>query len=157
MVEELQKEENNSIVVFGKGYAHRLRKSDIIFIESRGRQLEIHLQPNIVLSVYGKMADMEKRTEGALFRCHRSYLINLSYVDQIDKQDYILFYRPIHSNFLNGADRQDRYSFNILPCMKGEIKHGYDIRGVCGFITLQHLSRFGLVQSLERTDALPLL
>ena len=91
VVEELQKEENNSIVVFGKGYAHRLRNSDIIFIEIRGRQLEIHLQPNIVLSVYGKMADMEKRTEGALFRCHRSYLINLSYVDQIDKQDYILF------------------------------------------------------------------
>lgn len=90
VVGELQKEENNTIAISGKGYVHRLRKSDIIYIESCGRQLEIHL-PDTMLSIYGKITDMEKKLEDTLFRCHRSYLINLSYVCQIDKMDYITF------------------------------------------------------------------
>lgn len=89
VVQELQKEENDTVVLSGKGYLHRIKKNDIYYIESRGRQMEIHM-PDSVLSVYGSISEMEKSLDDRFFRCHRSYLVNLTHVLRIDKLDYIL-------------------------------------------------------------------
>lgn len=90
VLRELQAEEENSILLQTKGRSYRLRKNDIFYIESNGRQLEVHLVDSVV-SVYGEMKEMEALLEGKLFRCHRSYLVNLEHVRQITKLEFTLY------------------------------------------------------------------
>ncbi len=56
-----------------------VQKKDILYVESAKRQVEIHtLKENI--TVYATMKHMEEQLGEQFYRCHRGYLVNLSYV-----------------------------------------------------------------------------
>lgn len=52
--------------------------AQIAYCESIGRKIYLHLQDGAVLDYYDRMESLEKKLDARFFRCHRSYLVNLS-------------------------------------------------------------------------------
>lgn len=56
-------------------------RDEILYVESRKRQVEIHtLKENF--SVYATMKRMEEQLGEGFYRCHRGYLVNMAYVTE---------------------------------------------------------------------------
>ena len=77
------------------GKLYNLDFKDIIFVESQARDVEITLKDRTVVT-HMKISDMEKMLPEYFFRCHRSYIVNLNEVENIERyqatmknEDYI--------------------------------------------------------------------
>lgn len=66
----VQKENESSIIPF----------DDIIFCEVINRKIYLHLKGQKIVDYYEKMENLEKKLDTRFFKCHRSYLINLKYL-----------------------------------------------------------------------------
>lgn len=53
---------------------------DIIFCEIIDRKIYLHLNSQKVIDYYDRIENLETKLDGRFFKCHRSYLINLSYL-----------------------------------------------------------------------------
>ena len=53
---------------------------DIIFCEIIDRKIYLHLKSGEVIDYYDRIENLETKLDGRFFKCHRSYLINLSYL-----------------------------------------------------------------------------
>ncbi len=53
---------------------------DIVYCEVQGRKIYIHKSGGDVIDYYGRLEDLEHRVGSHLFKCHRSYLVNLDCV-----------------------------------------------------------------------------
>ena len=60
-----------------------LEKDSILYIESRGKKVEIHTTGETI-EAYASMNEMEGQLGGGFFRCHRGYLVNMAYVAEYD-------------------------------------------------------------------------
>lgn len=68
----------------------KLFLKDICYFEIRGRVIELHGTEG-VLPYYGQLGDLEKQLSGkGFFRCHKSILVNLAYVDTYSYQEVVL-------------------------------------------------------------------
>ncbi len=61
----------------------RLNPDEIRFVEAQDKKLQIHRKDK-ELSVYDRMDSMHKKLGNQFFHCHRSYLVNCSYIYRID-------------------------------------------------------------------------
>lgn len=52
----------------------------ILYCEVQGRKIYIHQSNGTVTDYYDKLSQFERRVDGRVFKCHRSYLVNLDYV-----------------------------------------------------------------------------
>lgn len=66
-----------------------LNASDILYFENEMRKIAVHTLSEKI-SFYGVMADMEQEVGDGFCRCHRGYLVNLSYVAEYDTENIIL-------------------------------------------------------------------
>lgn len=55
----------------------KLKKEDILYLESKGRILEIHTNKEIK-KIYAKLSDFEKSYHNSFLRIHKSFLVNIS-------------------------------------------------------------------------------
>ena len=63
---------------------------DVWYFEGRGRQIYVHGKEE-GFGYYGKISLLEEQLQGkAFFRCHKSYLVNLNYVDGYNRQEVVL-------------------------------------------------------------------
>ncbi|MCI8605854.1 MAG: response regulator transcription factor [Hungatella sp.] len=62
-----------------KTWCRTVRLHDIYYCEVIDRKIYVHTRDG-VLDYYGKIRDVERQTQSALIRCHRSYLINPEYL-----------------------------------------------------------------------------
>ena len=63
---------------------------DIIYIESDQRKIRVHTTYDII-EYYYKISDIENElSEDNFFRCHKSYIVNLEYVQSFDNTFIIL-------------------------------------------------------------------
>ncbi len=63
---------------------------DIYYFEIRGRMIDVHGTGG-TFSYYGQIGVLEKELwEKGFFRCHKSYLVNLKYVDVYNRQELVL-------------------------------------------------------------------
>ena len=62
-----------------KNWRRFVRIHDIYYCEVIDRKIYVHTKDG-VLDYYGKIKEVERQTESALIRCHRSYLINPEYL-----------------------------------------------------------------------------
>lgn len=53
---------------------------DIIFCEIIDRKVYLYLTSGDVIDYYDRIENLETKLDGRFFKCHRSYLINLSYL-----------------------------------------------------------------------------
>ena len=66
-----------------------VQKREILYVESHKRKVEIHtLAENI--TIYATMKSMEELLGEGFFRCHRGYLVSLSYVSGYDSGNVYL-------------------------------------------------------------------
>lgn len=78
------------IVASRERQRRKLFLDQILYFEVKGRQVDVH-EKNGIFTFYGQMGDLERQLEGkGFFRCHKSYLVNLRYVEVYNRQEVIL-------------------------------------------------------------------
>lgn len=78
------------IIVSRDRQKKKLFLDDIYYFEIRGRMIDIHGIGGI-FSYYGQIGILERELQGkGFFRCHKSYLVNLKYVDVYNRQEIVL-------------------------------------------------------------------
>ncbi len=92
---------------------------DIMYIESQHRKLKIHTKNNII-EYYHKISDIEKELYGYnFFRCHKSYIVNLKYVESYDN----IFITLINSEKIYVSKyRLDDFSKAFMYYLKNEVQ-----------------------------------
>ncbi len=65
---------------------------DILYIESFGKKLEIHLgKGSDIISGYSLKSVLEAIDDTSFIQCHKSYIINKNYIEKIDKSNKIIY------------------------------------------------------------------
>lgn len=80
---------NKQIFIKTRNKKITLNVADIIYFENEMRKIVAHTVKGEI-SFYGVMGDMEKEVGAGFCRCHRGYLVNLSYVAEYDTENIIL-------------------------------------------------------------------
>lgn len=62
-----------------------LDQEEILYIESRGKKVEIHMAgAKASLEFYATMDELEGQLAENFYRCHRAYIVNMDYVTEYD-------------------------------------------------------------------------
>ena len=78
------------IIVSRERQKKKLFLDDIYYFEIKGRVVDVH-GPEGIFTYYEQMRELEnKLRDKGFFRCHKSYLINLKYVDGYNRQEVIM-------------------------------------------------------------------
>lgn len=89
----------------------------IFYFEIRGRMIDVHGTDG-VFSYYGQIGALEKELKGkGFFRCHKSYLIHLKYVDVYNRQEAIL---DNGERIAIAKRRYEEFCGEILEYMRGK-------------------------------------
>lgn len=77
-------DKKNTIYVKNNHDIHSFNLSEVVYFESNLRKITAYLSDGNTVSFYNKLSDLEKEINSNTFiRCHRSFLINLSYIKNI--------------------------------------------------------------------------
>lgn len=66
-----------------------LHKKDILYVESRGRKVDIHTLKECI-TVYATMNSLEEQLGEDFYRCHRGYLVNLAFITEYETDRILL-------------------------------------------------------------------
>ena len=66
-----------------------LEQSDILYIESRAKKVEIHTRNDIV-EAYAGIGELEKQLTENFYRCHRGYLVNMAFISEYSSDSITL-------------------------------------------------------------------
>lgn len=89
-VGKLEHNSEEYIIISKEGQRKKLRLKDIYYFEIKGRIIYVHGQEGS-FNYYEQIGVLEKELlEKGFFRCHKSFLINLKYVDTYNRQEIIL-------------------------------------------------------------------
>lgn len=87
---KLEKHSQEFIIVSRERQKKKLFLEDVFYFDIRGRMIDVHGTGGI-FSYYGQIGVLEKDLQGkGFFRCHKSYLVNLKYVDVYNRQEAVL-------------------------------------------------------------------
>ena len=85
-----EKRTQEFIIVSRDRQKKKLFLDDIYYFEIKGRMVDVH-GPEGIFTYYEQIGELEdKLRDKGFFRCHKSYLINLKYVDVYNRQEVIL-------------------------------------------------------------------
>ena len=85
-----EKRPQEFIIVSRERQKIKLFLDDIYYFEIKGRVIDVHGTEGI-FTYYEQIGELEnKLRDKGFFRCHKSYLINLKYVDVYNRQEVIL-------------------------------------------------------------------
>nr|WP_300851435.1 LytTR family DNA-binding domain-containing protein [uncultured Acetatifactor sp.] len=84
-----QKEQQIFIRTKNRGYT--LNLSSILYIENRGKKVEIHTTDmEEIIEAYATMDELEGQLGGGFYRCHRGYLVNMAHIVRYDNDSIFL-------------------------------------------------------------------
>ncbi len=84
-----QKEKRIFIRTKSQGYT--LNLDSILYIESRGKKVEIHTTDmEDIIESYATMDELEGRLGEGFYRCHRGYLVNMGHIARYDNDSIFL-------------------------------------------------------------------
>ena len=72
---------NGQLFVKTRSRNATFNQSDILYIESRAKKVEIHTKTDIV-EAYAAIGELEKQLVGSFYRCHRGYLVNMAFITE---------------------------------------------------------------------------
>lgn len=75
-----EKEQGRLLIQKGREY-RLVAYGEILYCEAIGRKIYLHLKNGEVIDYYAKMEKLEQELGEHFYRCHRSYLIHLRYVN----------------------------------------------------------------------------
>ncbi len=68
-----------------------LDQSDILYIESRAKKLEIHTTGvDKAIEIYASMDGLEGQLGDEFYRCHRAYIVNMNHIAEYDHESITL-------------------------------------------------------------------
>ena len=68
-----------------------LDQADILYIESRGKKVEIHtVRETEDIQIYAAMEELEGQLGEGFYRCHRSYIVNMVYIAEYNSDSIFL-------------------------------------------------------------------
>lgn len=82
-LEKRKSKRRETVFIKTRNRSFSLEKDSILYIESRGKKVEIHTTGETI-EAYASMNEMEGQLGGGFFRCHRGYLVNMAYVAEYD-------------------------------------------------------------------------
>ena len=78
-------------VLFIKPRNLTLDQSEILYMESRGKKVEIHTAGTArVIEIYAAMDELERQLGDAFYRCHRAYIVNMDHITEYDRESITL-------------------------------------------------------------------
>lgn len=102
--------ESKKLKITQKLFVFEYDLKDIIYIESFGKKLEIHLNKGReVISGYSLKSIFELIDDSSFIQCHKSYIVNKNYVEKIDKVNKI-----IHLSNLENIPVGKKFESNVL-------------------------------------------
>ncbi|MEY8338509.1 LytTR family DNA-binding domain-containing protein [Lachnospiraceae bacterium 62-35] len=103
------------IIVSRERQKKKLFLDDIYYFEIKGRMIDVHGTEG-VFTYYEQIGSLEgKLWDKGFFRCHKSYLINLKYVDVYNRQEVIL---ENGEKIMIAKRRYDEFCQKILKFMR---------------------------------------
>lgn len=88
-MEKRKSKRRETVFIKTRNRSFSLEKDSILYIESRGKKVEIHTTGETI-EAYASMNEMEGQLGGGFFRCHRGYLVNMAYVAEYDSESITL-------------------------------------------------------------------
>ena len=82
-LEKRKSKRRETVFIKTRNRSFSLEKDSILYIESRGKKVEIHTTGETI-EAYASMNEMEGQLGGGFFRCHRGYLVSMAYVAEYD-------------------------------------------------------------------------
>ena len=74
-----------------KNRSFTIDKNDILFIENRGKKVEIHtIGSQELIEIYATMEELTRKLGEGFYRCHRGYLVNMAYITEYDSDSITL-------------------------------------------------------------------
>lgn len=103
------------ILVNRERQKRKLFLDDIYYFEINGRMVDVHGTEGI-FSYYEQIGELEAQLrDKGFFRCHKSYLINLKYVDGYNRQEIFL---ENGENIIVAKRRYEKFCQEILKFMQ---------------------------------------
>ena len=78
-LEKRKSKRRETVFIKTRNRSFSLEKDSILYIESRGKKVEIHTTGETI-EAYASMNEMEGQLGGGFFRCHRGYLVNMAHI-----------------------------------------------------------------------------
>lgn len=104
------------IIVSRERQKRKLFLDDIYYFEIRGRMVDVHGAEG-VFTYYEQIGELENKLwDKGFFRCHKSYLVNLKYVDGYNRQEVIL---ENGEAVMIAKRRYDEFTREIFKVMRG--------------------------------------
>ena len=88
-LEKRKRQQRETVFVKTRNRSFTLEKDSILYVESRGKKVEIHTQVETI-EAYASMNKMEAQLGEGFYRCHRGYLVNMAYVAEYDNGSIVL-------------------------------------------------------------------
>ena len=88
-LEKRKKQQRETVFVKTRNRSFTLEKDSILYIESRGKKVEIHTKGETI-GAYASMNELEAQLGEGFYRCHRGYLVNMAYVAEYDSESITL-------------------------------------------------------------------
>lgn len=89
-INDINKKKDNYMMIENKGIINKLLINEIMYIEVAKKELTIYAKENIY-KTKSSMEKIEKELEKFdFYRCHKSYLVNMKYIETIDKNQIII-------------------------------------------------------------------
>ncbi len=67
-----------------------LSLDEILYCEVLGRKLYVHTKSGEIIDYYSRLEHLEQSVDSRFFRCHRSYLVNLDWVQGLTEGSALL-------------------------------------------------------------------
>ena len=78
-VRKRKSQEKTKLLIQTRNRSVNLDQSAILYLESRGKKVEIHI-PGETIEVYASISKLEEQLGNSFYRCHRGYLVNMAYI-----------------------------------------------------------------------------
>lgn len=116
-VRKTQERSQAFIIVSRDRQRKKLFLDDILYFEIRGRVIDAHTMGGI-FSYYEQIGLLERELQGKGFcRCHKSYLVNMKYVDLYNRQELML---DNGERIAIAKRRYEAFCREILEYMRGK-------------------------------------
>lgn len=113
---KLREQTSDCIIIRQERTRKKLFLQEICYFEIRGRVITVHGTEGI-FDYYGQIGTLERELQGkGFFRCHKSFLVNLRYVDNYNRQEIVL---DTGERIAVAKRRYEAFCQEILEYMKG--------------------------------------
>lgn len=106
--------EKKTVRIEQNGFIFEYKLEDIVYIESFGKRLELHMKihpKNMVaesIRGYSLKGMLEHLNETSFIQSHKSYLVNTDYIERIDKTNNLLKLRNLQQELPIGQKYRDQ-------------------------------------------------